>query len=534
MWRDIRFSFRSLIRRPVYAVVVIATFALGIGANTAIFSVVNTVLIQPLPYQDSSRLAFVWGDASSIGYPRAPISGPELQDLRRRATLFTSFGAIWANTAIITGDRDPEQLRIGFVTSNFFDTLGAPASIGRTFNDSDAVDGAAPSILLSWSVWQRRYGGDSSVVGRTITVNGEPAVVIGVMPSDFRLLFPREASVPEDLEAWLPFWNGMTNGPRRQNFLRVVGRMKPGVELAQAHEEVAQIASRISREYADYGTSGRALNLVGLQTEGTREVRGGLLALTGGVAILLLTACLNVASVLIARAVAGTRETALRLAIGASHMQIARHFLVEGLILASIGALVGIVFGEFSLRALVALRPATLSRLGTASIDGTVLGFTAFMALLSGILFSVAPVIEVIRTDIIGGVLSSTRRFGAVRYRTRAGLVALQIAFSIVLLIGAGRYEFGVRLALGARSNQILQLVLREAVALLATGVLTGIAGAALVARLLRSQLFGVTATDVPTYLVALAVIILAGLAASWLPAAKASTANPLEIMRAE
>src|SRR5262245_2620017 len=165
VWQDVRFTCRSLWRKPAFAVVAILTFALGIGANTAIFSVVNTILIQPLPYKDSSQLVFVWGDMTAAGYPRGPLSGPELKDLREQSTLFSAFGAIWANTATITGSRDPEQLRIGFVTSNFFDILGMPALFGRTLNATDLVEGPAPSILLSWASWQQLYGGDSSIVG---------------------------------------------------------------------------------------------------------------------------------------------------------------------------------------------------------------------------------------------------------------------------------------------------------------------------------------------------------------------------------
>jgi predicted permease len=441
LWQDIRFSCRSLIRRPAFALVAIFTFALGIGANTAIFSVVNAVLIQPLPYRDPSRLTFVWGDMSAIGYPRGPISGPEFTDLRQHATLFSSFGAIWANSATISGDGDPQQLRVGFVTSNFFDTLGATAAIGRTFNEAEEEESAPPSILLSWAVFQQRYGGDPSIVGKNIQVNGQATTVIGIMPADFRLLFPPDAAVYEDLEAWVPWlpFSNLASGLRRQNFLRVVGRMKPGVELDQAREEVSQIAGRISREYSNYGATGRRFNLVGLHSEGVRDVRPGLIAVLGGVVILLLTACLNVASLLIARASARTKETALRLAVGASHPQIVRQCLVEGLILALTGGVVGVFVGELGLRALVALRPAALTRIGDASIDSTVLIFTGCVALFWGVLFSFAPMTQVImRTDVIGSVLANTRHIGAGRYRMRAALVTLQVALGVVLLVGAG------------------------------------------------------------------------------------------------
>jgi predicted permease len=438
LWQDLRFACRGLRRRPSFAAVAIVTFALGIGANTAIFSVVNAALIQPLPYKDSGRLGLVWGDLSASGYPRGPLSAPELIDLRRYATGFDSFAGIWQNSAVLTGDGNPEELRIGWVTANFFRTLGANAAIGRTFEDADEGDKAVPSILLSWPVWQSRYGGDPSVIGRKIMVWGGPTTVIGVMPADFRLFFPPEASIPEDLEAWLPFSDDLARRPQRQNFLRVIARMKPGTVLAQAHEEVSQIGARIFREHAGYEGTGRKLNLVGLQSEGTREMRPRLIALLAGVAVLLLTACLNVASLLIARGASRTKETALRVAVGASHRQILRQCIVEGLVLAVLGAMVGVLFGEVSLRALVALRPAALSRIATARIDTTVLAVTGVTTLLWGLLFSLAPMIEVVRTDVIGSLLGNLRHSAGTRHRTRKALVTLQIAFSVLLLVGAG------------------------------------------------------------------------------------------------
>jgi predicted permease len=438
LWQDVRFTCRALARRPAFVIVATLTFGLGIGANTAIFSVVNATLIQPLPYKDSNQLAFVWGSMNTENYGRGPLSGPELFDLRRGGSLFSDFGGIWQNTATLTGEGQAEELRIGWVTGNFFKVLGAEAAIGRTFEEADERRGAATSILLSWPVWQRRYGSDPSIVGRTVLVYGQPALVIGVMPQDFRLLFPREASVPEDLEAWIPFGSDLPNRPRRQNFMRVVARMKPGVSLVEARGQVSQIAARISHDYPQYGTVGRIFNLVGLQSDGTREIRPRLLALLGGVGILLLIACLNVASLLIARAAARTKETAVRLAIGAGHRQIVRQCLVEGLVLAAAGCLVGVLFGELSLRVLVAFRPTALNRLGSAQIDGTVLAFTAAAAVFWGILFSLAPMVEVLRTDVIGGVLGSSHRSRGVRYRTRAALVTLQVALSAVLLVGAG------------------------------------------------------------------------------------------------
>ena len=218
--------------------VVGATLALGVGANTAIFGVVHGILLQPLPYRDADRLAVIWLDHGPAGYPRAPLSGPDLGDLRHATTIsgtFEQLGAIWASgTVALTGDGDPEQLRAALVTTNFFDVLGTPSAFGRTFRTDDSAPGAPPTVLIGWDLFQRRFGGDPSVVGRQILVDDRPTTVIGVMPQAFRLLLPLDASVPDHLQVWAPFWPDLEHGPRGNLFLRVVGRMRQGVTVAEA------------------------------------------------------------------------------------------------------------------------------------------------------------------------------------------------------------------------------------------------------------------------------------------------------------
>jgi len=433
--RDARYAWRGLWRSPGFALAAILTLALGIGANTAIFSVVDAMLLEPLPYRDSSRLVFVWSDMSEAGYPRAPLSGPELADLRDRARLFSGFGAIWSSTAALNGDGDPEQLRIGRVTPDFFSVLGADAARGRTFVSGEDGDGAPPSILLSAALWQRRFGGDPGIVGRRILVNGRPTTVVGVMPASFRLLLPPDSAVPDDLEAWTPFWPKMTAGPRGQQFLRVVGRLRPGVRVDQGRREVDAIASRISREFAEYGSAGRRYDTVGLHSDGVREIRPVLLALFGGVAILLLITCVNVAGLLAARAASRRGEIALRIALGASRARLFRQCVVEGLVLAALGACAGVAVARAALTALVAARPESLSRIAGARIDARVLAFTGGTALLWGMLLSLAPLAEVLRTAPIAGLKRERHRSQS---RTRTILVAVQIALGVVLVVGAG------------------------------------------------------------------------------------------------
>ncbi|MGH9140762.1 MAG: ABC transporter permease, partial [Vicinamibacterales bacterium] len=413
IWRDLCFAWRGLRRAPGFAAVAIITLALGIGANAAIFSVVRAMLIAPLPFRDPSRLVFVWADLSVAGYPRAPLAAPELKDLRDRSTLFSGFGAIWATTAALTGDDNPEQLRIAFVSTDFFSVLGAEAALGRTFIPDDEQQAQAPprAILLSWATFQRRFGGDPSIVGRRIQVNNQPNTVVGVMPAGFRPMMPPDASVPDDLQAYqLLNPIAYTRAPRGQHYLRVVGRMKPGVTIDQARREIDGITAQISREFPDYGSAGRVYRTVGLQDDGVRQLRPVLLALSGGVAILLLVACVNVAGLLIARAAARRRETALRMSLGAGYGRLVRQCLIEGLLLASLGAAAGLLAGQWGLQFLLALRPDSLERLGSARIDPAVLAFTAGTAAVWGVLFSLAPLAEVVRPSLTGGLQLEGRR----------------------------------------------------------------------------------------------------------------------------
>jgi len=459
--QDVRYGWRGLLKAPGFTAAILVTLALGIGANAAIFSIVHAMLLAPLPYRDADRLVFVWSDMTDAGYPRAPLSGPELKDLRERSTTCSAFGAIWSNTAALTGESDPEQLRVGFVTHDFFRVLGAEAALGRTFRAEDAVRGAHPTILLAWSVFERRYGADPSLIGRNILVNDRPATVVGVMPADFRLMLPPDSAVPDDLQAWQPFGPNLEHGPRGQQFLRVVGRMRPGVTLAEARDDISAIARRIGREFPEYGASGRVFATVALHDDNVREIRPALLALFTGVGILLLIACVNVASLLVARAAARRNETALRLALGASRGRLVRQFLIEGLLLALAGGAAGLLTGNAFRHALIAVRPDALGRIDLSRFDLPVVVFTMACAIVWGFLFSLAPLAEVFNIH-LAPVLHRQGRSapGPIRYRTRAGLVIMQLALSTVLLVGAGLLLRGFfhlqRVDPGFRSDNVL------------------------------------------------------------------------------
>jgi putative ABC transport system permease protein len=437
--RDLVYGWRGLIRTPGFTGLVILVLAGGIGAATAIFSVVSALLLSPLPYRDGDRLVFVWQDLTRAGYPRAPLAGPELQDLRDRARLFDGFGGIWANTAALTGEAEPEQLRIGLVTPDFFQVLGAEAALGRTFRVGDDARDAPSSILLSAPLWRRRYGADPQLVGRRIQVNNRPVTVVGVMPDSFRLLLPPDSAIPDDQQAWMLLGRNLAQTPRQQQFLRVVGRMKQGVVLAEAQTEIASIGHAVAREFAEYGAGGATFYAVSLHEEATRDVRPALLALFGAVSLLLTIGCVNVAGLLVARAAARQRETAVRLAIGASRARVFRQRLIEGLMLSGAGGAAGVLLAHAMLAGLISLRPAALNRIDVAEVDVRVLLFAAAISMLWGVLFSLAPLQQLFRANLVRNLQSGGRTDAAAAgQRVRGGLLAAQSAISIVLLITAG------------------------------------------------------------------------------------------------
>jgi predicted permease len=409
-----------------------------VAANTAIFSVAYALLLQPLPFSDGERLVFVWADQTAEGYPRAPLSGPELRDLDDRASQFEGFGAIWATTAALTGENDPEQLRIGLVTSDFFSLLGAEAALGRTFRPDDESAAAPTSIVLSGAIWQRRYGSDPAIVGKRIDVNGRPIIVVGVMPVGFRLMMPPDAAVPDDLEAWQLLNQRFAEGPRGQRYLRVVGRMRPGVTEAQAVADVARVGREISAQHAFYGAAGRQFETVPLHVDAVRDVRLPLLTLAAGVGILLLIACINVGSLLVARAAARARESALKAALGAGAGRLARQYLVEALVLGGLGALAGIVMANGALALLLSVTPDSLSRVRLASINLPIATLSVLTVLGWMALLAVAPARQAARPELTLALGDDRRHTGGrARRRLRAALTVAQIALSVVLVVAA-------------------------------------------------------------------------------------------------
>ena len=433
--QDVRQAWRSLRSTPGMSMLAVATFALGIGSAAAILAVVQATLFTPLPYREASRLLLIWADLTAAGHPRAPLSGPELRDLAQRTSSLESVAGVWANSITLSHQGEPEFVRIGFVTPDFFPLLGVQPTQGRLFAQADEVDGHSTSILLSFGLWQRRFGSDPAVVGRAITVNDQPTIVLGVLPPDFRLLLPPDAGIPDTIEAYQLFPWRIAEGPRGQRFLRVVARMKPGVSLIAARRDVDQVAAQLSREFKAPG--GTAFTTVGLDADNTKAVRGPLLVVTASVALLLVIAAVNVLGVLIARAASRRREIAVRVALGAGLSRILRLSLAEGLTLAVIGAAIGVAVARAGLSLLLALQPETLRRLGEVRLDWRVLAITSGLALAWGALFALAPLREYARGDVAGALAVARGEARRVRARTRSALVIGQVALTLVLLSGA-------------------------------------------------------------------------------------------------
>jgi putative ABC transport system permease protein len=433
MWQDVRFGVRMLLKKPFFTAIAVLALALGAGANTAIFSVVNGVLLRPLPYKDPDKLVRLGEWSKQV--PGMSISYPNFKDWRERNHVFDGLAATQFDSYNLTGGDEPERLQGRNVSYNFFDVLGVVPSVGRSFLPEEDRAGAPRVAVISHGLWQRRFGGDRKVVGKSVALNGESYTVVGVLPRDYRFGTQTDVFVPVGLNE-----DGENMSPRDNHpGIYAVARLKDGVTFNQAQEEMKAIAARLAEEYPKEN-AGNGVTLTPLSEYFVGDVRTSLLMLLAAVGFVLLIACANVANLLLARAASRQKEIAIRTALGASRWRVVRQLLVESLMLAFVGGTAGLLLAMWGVDV---LRRASLDLLpSTAEIglDRTVLVFTFGVSILTGLLFGLAPALQASKPDLSESLKEGGRSGaeGGTRNLVRSALVVAEVALSIMLLVGSG------------------------------------------------------------------------------------------------
>jgi putative ABC transport system permease protein len=445
MIRDLRYGIRMLLKNPGFTLIAVFTLALGIGANTAIFSVVNAVLIKALPFQEPDRIVMLWTDnpALNLGIRELPPLPIDLIEWRRQAESFEQIAAFRPSPADLSEQGDPERVGGVEITANFFPLLGIQPQLGRVFSVDEEQPGRDKVAIIGHNLWQRRFGGETNIIGRVITVNRERRAVIGVMPPRFS--FPRGAEMPAgyglmpQTDIWQPYAESATYWQRDGSREYIaIGRIKRGVSLVQAQAEMSDIARR-QAETSPNDHAGWTIHLRPLALQVTHQTRPILFVLLGAVGFVLLIACANVANLLLCRSSARQKEMAVRAALGAGWSRIIRQLLTESVLLSAAGGAVGLLLGAWCLPAILALCPPNIARLDETTLDGGVLLFTVFVSLVTGVLFGLAPAWHSSRINLTG-MLNAGGRSGAAAGRRRIQnlLVIAEVALAVALLAGAG------------------------------------------------------------------------------------------------
>ncbi len=437
--QDLRYGARVLVKQPGFTLIAVLTLALGIGANTAIFSVVNGVLLRPLPYQEPQRLVRVYSEFPLMNLRKFRISPPEFLDIQREAKSWEFIGAWSAGGVNFSSTGEPIRVNSTRVTRSLIDTLGAQPMLGRNFTAEEDKPNGPNAVIISHGLWQRAFGGQANIVGQQVHVNAVPRTIVGVMPPGY--VFPPGSNEPMDV--WLPFQFTSGNlGNRAGHFLEVIGRLKPGVTIEQARAELDVLA-------AGWKSENRAQHLLNpqdhpivmfpLHEDVVGAARRAVLMLLGAVAFLLLIACANVASLLLARAAARHREFAVRLALGAGRGRMLRQFLTEGLMLVVLGAVCGVGLAQLGIKTIMALAPDSVPRTGEIKLDLAVLAFTLGVSILAVFIFALTPLAQLRERNLAHWLQgASLRTTGASSHLLRKVLVVTEIALAVVLVVGSG------------------------------------------------------------------------------------------------
>jgi predicted permease len=443
LFNDIRYAFRIMRKSPGFTVIIILTLALGIGANTSIFSIVNAVLLRSLPYYDPGRLVKITFNNPGIGLRDIPFSVPELEDLKSRAGVFEEVSVVLSGPTNLTGAKQPEHLEMLEVSPNYFSMLGTTPEIGRLFGPQDFALGFAEATVISDGLWRRSYGGDPNILGKRLRMDNDPYTIVGVVPAGFR---HPGTTVAKDVEVWVTCGFSGDPYPKPARNVKVareaIGRLKPGIDVTKAQARLTAMASELRTDFPnDYPPEAKwSIEIQPLQDALVGNVRPQLLVLMAAVVLVVLIASVNIANLLLARASGRQREMALRMALGSGRTRMLRQMLTEALVLSFISGVAGVLAAKLSLSFILHFVPASVPRLAEVGVDRTVLLFALLISIFTGIIFGLAPAFQAMKADMTAAIREGAQGSGysAKTFRLRSLLIVSELALAVVLMVGAG------------------------------------------------------------------------------------------------